>query len=149
MTAPGCGSPLLLDVLLVDDDHDDLVLFGMAAEKAEVDIWLQTATGAEQAIAYLEGKAQYRDRTLHPMPDLLLLDLLMPGLDGFGFLEWRGRSASFYKLRVIILSGLENTREIERAMALGADSNLPKPAEFSGWIDLARRVWEVGIKHAR
>jgi CheY-like chemotaxis protein len=149
MTVPGCGSHLLLDVLLVDDDRNDLALFGMAADKADVNIWLQTASGAEQAIEYLEGKGSYGDRTMHPFPDLVLLDLVMPGMDGFAFLEWLRAAPVFSKLPVIVLSGLGDQQEIERAMALGADSCLAKPAEFEGWIELARRVWDLGIKHAR
>ena len=45
-----------MDVLMVDDDHDDLALFGMAAGKVDVNIWLRTVTSAEQAIEYLEGR---------------------------------------------------------------------------------------------
>ena len=146
MKPPGCGSDALLDVLLVDDDRNDLALFGMAADKADVNIWLQTATGAEQAIEYLEGKGVYGDRTMHPMPDLLLLDLLMPGMDGFAFLAWRKGCAAFSKLPVVILSGLGDQVRIERALALGADGFLPKPADFDGWTALARQVWDLGIK---
>ena len=149
MSASGCGSPLLLDVLLVDDDRNDLALFGMAADKADVNIWLQTATGAEQAIEYLEGKGGYRDRTMHPMPDLMLLDLVMPGMDGFAFLEWRKGAPAFSRLPVVVLSGLGDKTQLARAMALGADSYLAKPADFDGWTELARQVWDVGIKHAR
>lgn len=149
MTTPGCGTGSLLDVLLVDDDRNDLALFGMAADKADVNIWLQTATGAEQAIEYLEGKDQYADRAMHPLPDLLLLDLLMPGMDGFEFLAWRKTAPAFAKLPVIILSGLGDKARIERALSLGADSYLAKPADFDGWTGLAKRVWDLGIKHSR
>jgi CheY-like chemotaxis protein len=149
MKAPGCGTDSLLDVLLVDDDRNDLALLGMAADKADVNIWLQTANGAEQAIEYLEGKGVYRDRTMHPMPDLLLLDLLMPGMNGFEFLSWRKASPVLSKVPVIILSGLGDKTQIERALALGADSYLAKPADFEGWTELAKQVWDLGIKHSR
>jgi CheY-like chemotaxis protein len=149
MKAPGCGTHALLDVLLVDDDRNDLALFGMAADKADVNIWLQTAGGAEQAIEYLEGKGGYQDRTMHPFPDLLLLDLVMPGMDGFAFLAWRKGAPAFAKLPVIVLSGLGDKGRIEQALALGADGYLAKPADFDGWADLARHVWDLGIKHSR
>jgi hypothetical protein len=74
MSTPGYGTDILLDVLLVDDDRNDLALFGMAVDKADVNIWLQTASGAEQAVEYLEGKDHYSDRAMHPLPDLVLLD---------------------------------------------------------------------------
>jgi CheY-like chemotaxis protein len=149
MNAPGCGSDPLLDVLLVDDDRNDLALFGMAVDKADVNIWLRTTTGAEQAIEYLEGRDIYADRTLHPIPDLLLLDLIMPGMDGFEFLAWRKATPAFAKLPVVILSGLGDKSRIQKAMDLGADGHLAKPADFEGWTQLAKRVWDMGIKHSR
>jgi CheY-like chemotaxis protein len=149
MKPPGCGTDSLLGVLLVDDDRNDLALFGMAADKADVNIWLQTASGAEQAIEYLVGKGGYGDRTMHPLPDLLLLDLLMPGMDGFEFLSWRKASSAFSKLLVVVLTGLDDKIQIERALGLGADGYLAKPVDFDGWTDLARHVWNLGIKHAR
>jgi two-component system response regulator len=149
MKAPGCSSHSLLDVLLVDDDRNDLALFGMAADKADVNIWLHTVTGAEQAIEYLEGKDYYAERTMYPVPSLLLLDLLMPGMDGFEFLAWRKGSAAASAVPVIILSGLADKRRIQKALDLGAAGYLAKPAEFEGWTALARRVWDFGIEQAR
>jgi CheY-like chemotaxis protein len=149
MSVPGCGADALLDVLLVDDDRNDLALFGMAADKADVNIWLRTAHSAEQAIEYLEGKGIFCDRALHPVPDLLLLDLIMPGMDGFAFLTWRNTAPAFAKLPVIILSGLGDKARVQRGLELGASGYLAKPADFEGWIELARQVWNLGTKHSR
>jgi two-component system, response regulator len=149
MSVPGYGADALLDVLLVDDDRNDLALFGMAADKADVNIWLRTANSAEHAIEYLEGKGIFCDRALHPLPNLLLLDLIMPGMDGFEFLTWLRSSALFATVPVIILSGLGDKARIQWALELGASGYLAKPADFEGWIELARQVWNIGIEHSR
>ncbi len=148
----GAGGPRdggLLDVLLVDDDPNDLALFGLAVEKADLNIWLQTATSAKQAIEYLEGTGKYADRGLHPVPDMVLLDLIMPEMSGFDFLGWRKRSSVSTKVPVMVLSGLGDERQIEGALTLGADGYFPKPAAFEGWVELVRTVWNLGVKHTR
>ena len=77
-----------LDALLVDDDSNDCALFGLAVERTGLNILLQTAPGGEQAIDYLEGRGAYADRSIHPLPDLVVLDLDMrvgarlPGYSG-------------------------------------------------------------------
>ncbi len=149
MSAGACSPQPLLSILLVDDDHDDLALFGMAVTKSGLNIWLHTALGAEEGIAYLEGKGKYADRAMHPLPDLLVLDLVMAGMDGFGFLAWRRSRPELWKLPVVALSGLGSPRHIEHALALGAGAHLAKPSSFEGWVDLVRLLWDLGVKHAR
>ena len=70
-----------LDILLVDDDHNDRALLGIAVDKTDLNIWLQSVTDTQQAIDYLEGRDGYGDRALHPVPDLVLSDLNMPPSD--------------------------------------------------------------------
>jgi len=138
-----CVKPVL-QVLLVDDDHNDRAIFGLAAERTDLDLWLQTASSAQQAMEYLEGGGVYADREMHPLPDLLLLDLKMPGMDGFEFLAWLRALPRFSGLPVIIFSGSEDKHERERAMKLGADHALIKPFGFEEWKTVVREVWEFG-----
>jgi CheY-like chemotaxis protein len=133
-------------VLQVDDDDNHLVLFGMAVLECNCGIHLSTTTGGQQAINYLEGKDIFADRSLHPLPDVVLLDLKMPRVDGFAFLAWRKDSPAFSMLPVMIFSGLEDKGEIERALALGASHFLGKPHNFEGWKEIVQAVWELGIK---
>ncbi len=149
MSAGGRREGALLDVLLVDDDPNALALFGVAVDRADLNIWLQTATSAQQAIDYLEGLGKYADRELHPLPDMVLLDLIMPEMSGFDFLTWRQRSPAFSNLPVMVLSGLGDETQIEGALALGADGYFPKPGAFDGWVELVRTVWNLGVKHPR
>src|SRR5262245_62179584 len=84
----------MLRILYVDDDHNDLALFAIAAEQTDLRIELFTALDGQQAIDYLEGRSKYGNRSTFPMPDLILLDMKMAFTGGIEFLEWRNRSSS-------------------------------------------------------
>jgi len=75
----------------------------------------------EEAIAYLAGKGEFSDRGAHPFPFVVLLDLKMPGMGGFGVLRWlSGERDLKDKLNVIVLSSSESVKEIEVVHELGA-----------------------------
>jgi len=138
-----------LDILLVDDDHNDSALFGIAIDKADLNVWLQSVPDGQQAIDYLEGRDVYADRSLHPLPDLLVLDLDMRLTGGLDFLDWRRASASFSSLPVVILSGFAYKGAIETALAMGASTFIAKPFEFEGWKAVVRQIWDLGMEHHR
>ena len=149
MDANACSAKSQVDVLMVDDDLVELALFGTAIDKSNFDIWLRTATRAEEAINYLQGSDVFSDRSMYPLPDLLLLDLQMPGLGGLGFLAWRKDSPIFATLPVIVLLGLQDLQEIQRSRALGATEFLAKPSKFEEWKDIVPTVWAFGLAHRR
>src|ERR1017187_5649591 len=88
----------------------------------------------------------FADRSMYPLPDVLVLDLKMPRMDGIAFLVWRKDTPAFSTLPVMIFPGLEDKEEIERALALGASHFLAKPHNLEGYKEVVRAVWEVGIK---
>ncbi len=120
-----------------------MALFALAVEQSDSPIWVQTAFGTTEAIAYLEGKGRYANRNLHPMPDLILLDLKMHAGDGFEFLE-RRRGSSFAAVPVVIFTGNQNQADIERALKLGATRHIEKPMLFKELIAAAGRIWAYG-----
>ena len=65
-------------ILLVDDSENDTFLFRIASEQADLRNPLQEVHDGEQAIAYLKGEHPFQDRTQHPLPMLMVLDLKMP-----------------------------------------------------------------------
>ncbi|HTL58867.1 MAG TPA: response regulator [Candidatus Limnocylindrales bacterium] len=136
-----------LNVLLVDDDHNDSALFGIAVDRSEYNIWLQTLPDAGLATYYLEGRGSYSDRTLHPLPDLVILDLDMRLTGGIEFLEWRRASRTFSSLPVILFSAFAYKGAIETALGMGANVFLPKPAAFEGWQTIVRQIWDFGMEH--
>jgi len=112
-----------LNILLVDDDYNDCVLFGITVQKTGLNIRLETVRDGEEAVDYLEGRGVYADRAMHPLPALVVLDLNMRLSGAFEFLDWRKAAASFLSLPVVIFSGFAYKGAIETALAMG-----PKPS---------------------
>ena len=80
-----------LPILLVEDEPDQALLVQDALEEDNEFLLLQVLQSGEAAIAYLSGEGTFADRATHPFPFLMLLDLKMPGIGGFGVLRWLQR----------------------------------------------------------
>src|SRR4051812_22677364 len=75
-------------ILLVEDREDDIVIIRKSFGKAGLLNPLQVVRNGEEAVAYLMGDKPYANRGEYPLPDLILLDLKMPRMDGFEVLTW-------------------------------------------------------------
>src|ERR1043166_4336438 len=111
-------------ILISDDSSDDLLLLRLSFEKAGVLNPVREVRSGEETIAYLKGEGQYADRVLHPFPGILLLDLHMPKGDGFKVLSWIRDKLPVSGLLIIVLSGVKEIKDVNRAYALGASSFL-------------------------
>ena len=113
-------------VLVADDSADDRFLLRAAMLHApRLQIVHEVSDGAD-TIAYLKGGAGFADRRKFPLPHLLLLDLIMPKMDGFAVLEWL-RANRAARMSVVVLTDSMNPRHIKRALDLGADLFQVKP----------------------
>ncbi len=88
----------------------------------------------------------YAIRSEFPLPDLFLLDLKMPRLDGFEVLEWLRWQPSLSPLRVVVLTSSDNIRDINRAYRLGANSFMVKPLDFQNYIHFGRVIEGFWLK---
>ena len=137
-----------LDILLVDDDDNDCALFGVAVNEAGLSIDFQTVADGGNAICYLEGRGGYADRKMHPIPELVLLDLCMRVTGAFDFLDWRRASALFSSLPVILFSAYAYKGAIDTALSLGADAFIAKPFGFEKLLATVRQIWVLGMKQS-
>ncbi len=131
-------------IMLVDDDEDDALLIQLAFVKARLVRPLLVLDRAREAMDYFLGHGRYQDREKYPLPDLVLLDLKMPEMDGFEFLRWLRAQPSFGGTRVTVMSGLESKEHIDQAYAAGANAYLIKPEELSKMVEVSRalcRYW--------
>ncbi len=134
----------IFNLLVVEDRDADICLLQRAFQKAGVHIAVHYVKDGQEALDYLQGSHQYADRKTFPMPMMVLLDLKMPRLDGFEVLAWLKAHPLVGNLIIIILSASENTRDINRAYSLGANSYLQKPSspgELPGILRSLEHYW--------
>jgi len=137
-------------ILLAEDNQDHVYLIRRAFGQAGLVNPLQVVEDGEQAIAYLKGEGKYANRAEYPLPCLLLLDLKMPNKDGFQVLEWLRTQPSLSALRVVVLTTSGETRDINRAYQLGANSFLTKPVDFRDFVQLTAAIkgYWLWLSHA-
>jgi CheY-like chemotaxis protein len=126
----GVKTASVLNILIAEDSPDDVFILREAFRKAGVHHKLHVVSDGVEAVAYLNGEDSYANRTQYPFPDILLLDLNMPRLNGFEVLEWLRAEDHCRRLVVHILSASALEADIERAYELGANSYFVKPSRM-------------------
>jgi len=133
-------------LLVAEDQPADVLLLRRAFAKSQARMTLRFVVDGQDAIDYLSGDHQYADRNLNPLPDLMLLDIKMPRLDGFEVLLWLRHQPRLRRLPVSILSSCALVNEVNRAYDLGVNCFLVKPQEPDGISDLVRRLEEFWLQ---
>ena len=126
-------------ILLAEDDPNDVLLIQRAFQKAGLRNALKVTRDGGQAIEYLGGEGMYANRERFPIPFLLLLDLKMPGTNGFEVLEWVRKEPELKRLLVVVLTSSNLQADVDRAYELGANSYLVKPVSFDEMVNMIKR----------
>jgi len=129
--------------LLVEDDRNDLRLVQEVFRRGN-HCQLSDVEDGQEAMEYLLGKGNFRNRAQYPFPHVILLDLKMPRVDGFEFLRWLRHEAppDLRLLPVIVMSSSDHPSDIRRAYELGVNSYLIKPIE---WAEFQARMEALNI----
>lgn len=127
-------------ILLVEDNPDHVLLLKRAFDKAKLLNPVHAVSSGEEAIDYLAGQGKYANRAEYPLPAVVLLDLKMPGIDGFDVLRWIRQEPAIATLRVVILTTSDEMRDIDLAYKLGANSFLVKPNDFDRFVEISRAL---------
>jgi CheY-like chemotaxis protein len=127
-------------ILLVEDLEDDILLIQKAFGTAGLHNPIHVVRDGEEALAYLSGHGKYSRRAEFPLPDLILLDLKLPGMDGFEVLTWIRTQPGLRTLIVVVLTSSSQPDDVNSAFALRANSYLVKPEEFENQVALCKLV---------
>jgi CheY-like chemotaxis protein len=126
--------PLL--ILHVEDDENDAILFRKACERAGLPAETFRMDAADHARSYLLGEGIYSDRVRYPMPQIIVLDLKMPRMDGFEFLRWLRHDERFSAIPVLVFTASISREDKSRAIAEGASSFFIKPSSFDALVKM-------------
>jgi two-component system response regulator len=127
-------------VLLVEDNPDDVDLTLRAFKKNNLMNEIVVARDGAEALDYLFGTGAYAGRSLSQMPQLVLLDLKLPRMDGLEVLR-RIRAGEWTSLLpVVILTTSKEERDLIQSYSLGANSYIRKPVDFNQFGEAVRNL---------
>lgn len=140
------GDPTLL---VVEDARDHAILVRVAARRALPGLDVRVAGDGREGIAYLAGTPPFQDRRSHPSPNLIILDLLMPEVDGFAVLEWLREQPPAARPPVVVLTSSEHPDHEERSLSLGAEAFYRKPSDLDELGEVVRRIVDEWVGEER
>jgi CheY-like chemotaxis protein len=128
-------------ILLVEDNEEDEELALRALRRSQVADRIEVARDGEEALAYLFCEGPWRDRDASRQPDLILLDLKLPKLDGIDVLRRLRADERTRRIPVVVFSSSSEDEDILRSYCSGANSYVSKPVSFSCF---ARTIGQLG-----
>ncbi len=129
-----------IKILVADDSADDRLILSVILDRTGLPYELFETQDGDEAIEFLSHSGAFADPERFPKPDLFLLDLKMPGKNGFAVLEWLCQNPSAAPGQTIILSGSELPTDIDRAREMGAADYLGKPPSLTRLRQLLSQV---------
>ena len=129
-------------ILLVEDNPDDEALTLRALQKNNITNKIVVARDGVEALDYLFANGMYAGRDTSVEPELILLDLKLPKIDGFEVLKKLRADKRTKLLPVVILTSSKEQQDIVNGYGLGANSYVRKPVDFQ---DFVQAVLQLGL----
>jgi CheY-like chemotaxis protein len=119
----------------VEDNADDVLLTERALKKSHILNQLAVATDGEEALDYLFGTGKWAGRDMNIMPEVVLLDINLPKIDGLEVLRRMRADNRTKLLPVVILTSSKEQKDLIDGYALGANSYIRKPVNFKQFTE--------------
>jgi CheY-like chemotaxis protein len=132
----------VIDILLVEDDPGDAVLTKEALDGSKLTNVVHVAENGELAMKFLRREAPFEEA---PRPDLILLDLNLPRMDGREVLAAIKEDPEFRRIPVVVLTTSEAEEDILRSYDLHANAYVTKPVHFDRFMEVVRQVDEFFV----
>ncbi len=127
-------------ILLVEDNPDDVVLTLRAFERNHITNPVVHAADGVEALDYLFGRGRWEGRDPADLPQVVLLDLKLPRVDGLEVLRAVRADARTHFLPVVVLTSSGEERDLVDSYRLGANSYVRKPVDFREFVEAAREL---------
>ena len=125
-------------VLIAEDNEDHRFLTVRALRDVEdVDLQIETVADGEEALDYVHRRNEFRDK---PRPDLVLLDIRMPKVDGVEVLRQVKADPGLRRIPVIMLTTTDDPREVERCHDIGCSSYIVKPVDYDKFAEAIKSL---------
>lgn len=127
----------LRPILFVDDDEDELFMVRHAFRKAGAEGPVVLLRDGAQAIHYLKEKLAHGEHGQLWLPALIVTDLKMGVVDGFGLLEWMRAQDALKHIPIVVLTNSDSQSDRERSRQLGASEYCVKPSRLAELVTMA------------
>lgn len=127
-------------ILIADDDAEDRMLVKDALEESRLKNNMHFVENGEELMDYLHHRGKYADKTQHPTPGLILLDLNMPKKDGREALKEIKADEHLRLIPVVVLTTSKAEEDILKTYDLGVSSFITKPVTFASLVDVMKTL---------
>ena len=127
-------------ILLVEDNPADVKITQRALKDSALAVELIVVRDGQEAVEYLLRQGQHADAPLWRRPDLVLLDLNLPRMDGAEVLGRMRGTAEYRLVPVVVLSTSSRQEDIARMYSAGANTYIEKPADFPRFVQVLRTI---------
>ncbi len=127
-------------ILLVEDNPDDEALTIRALQKDNLANKIIVARDGAEALEYLFGKNSGKKHDANTLPELIILDLKLPKVDGIEVLRKIRSNSKTELLPVVILTSSNEEKDLIESYSLGANSYIRKPVDFKQFLEAARQL---------
>lgn len=127
-------------LLLVEDNPDDEALTLRALRKYNLANEVVVARDGQEALDYLFGDGEFSGRDTSQLPQVILLDLKLPKVDGLQVLERLRAHPQTRRVPVVVLTSSNEESDLIRSYDLGANSYVRKPVDFEEFLEAARQL---------
>jgi two-component system, response regulator len=127
-------------ILLVEDNPDDEELTLRALRKNNIKNEVVVARDGKEALDYIFGEGAHAGRDIREMPQLMLLDLKLPKIDGLGVLQRLRADERMRMIPVVILTSSKEDNDLVQGYSLGANSYVRKPVDFGEFMEAVRQL---------
>jgi CheY-like chemotaxis protein len=133
----------VIDILLVEDSETDAELTLEALKQGKLRNTVSHVKDGEEALRYLRKEDEFKDA---PRPDLILLDLNMPRVDGREVLRQVRQDESLQVIPVVVLTTSSHDKDILETYGLFANSYIVKPVDLSSFFEVIKEINNFWVK---
>ncbi|MFH1046132.1 MAG: response regulator [Candidatus Omnitrophota bacterium] len=123
-----------INILLVEDNESDVKITLRAFTKVKVKNNMFVVNDGQDALDFIRHEGKYQDKAKFPRPDLILLDINLPKVDGFQVLEALKKDIRYNYIPIVMLTSSRSEEDIARSYRDGAASFIPKPLNYEDFV---------------